>query len=108
MPNAKCVNCGAEVRWHNYRGAKLADQKCPSCGGSLKPKWWSPEKMQFKKIKQKCIDRIPDAKIWWADKCRRLPYTSEYVGDTYSFCNASNCPIIREMGTPRTPILEAR
>lgn len=33
--NATCIQCGNEVSWHAGRGQRLADHRCPSCGGRL-------------------------------------------------------------------------
>lgn len=32
---AVCDECGATVRSDNRRGSRLADQRCPKCGGTL-------------------------------------------------------------------------
>lgn len=35
MSTAICAACGHEVRWSATRGTRLADLRCPGCGGVL-------------------------------------------------------------------------
>lgn len=35
MARARCTDCRAHVWWTASRGARLADVRCPSCGGRL-------------------------------------------------------------------------
>ena len=36
MANAVCDNCKGKLSWHAGRGARLADLRCPLCGGPLR------------------------------------------------------------------------
>lgn len=38
MANAICTQCGAQWAWHAGRGQRLADRRCPTCGGTLTAK----------------------------------------------------------------------
>lgn len=38
MAWAICAKCGQEVHWRATSGAKLADERCPHCGGGLRGK----------------------------------------------------------------------
>jgi hypothetical protein len=46
MSNATCDRCKALVNWHAGRGSRLADLRCPHCGGKLRAaKLWGPNTM---------------------------------------------------------------
>lgn len=38
MAWGECGGCGRECRWEATRGARLADARCPECGGALRGK----------------------------------------------------------------------
>lgn len=57
MPIAKCEKCGEEVRWHNYRGARLKDIPCSKCGGRLRPWGYGKTKTPRARLKDEEWDR---------------------------------------------------
>jgi hypothetical protein len=38
MAQGTCNNCGKDVEWDGSRGRKIANVRCPACGGSVKGK----------------------------------------------------------------------
>ena len=85
-PDAICEKCGWKQRWHNYRGAKLSDIPCDSCGGRLRPIGYK-EGIEFKKIKKTCPDVIRIENRW--DTCKLRPLNDPTL---FAYCQLRGCP----------------
>src|SRR5262245_61520734 len=49
MPAAICKKCGDIMRWRNQRGVRIADSKCPKCGGSYAAAVWNNGAYEIRK-----------------------------------------------------------